>query len=130
MTLFILVIGLNYVQAQLDTSKKIILSRPVFQKQQQFQTIPSAKAALIRSDAVKLQTEMKRFRDSIAVTKAELEILIKELDSKLDNMNEMGEMESLRLQMAMDRLSKMMTTLSNLMKKMSETSQNIIQNLK
>jgi hypothetical protein len=39
-------------------------------------------------------------------------------------------MESLRLQMAMDRYSKMMSTLSNLMKKMSETSESITANLK
>ncbi|MBK9064698.1 MAG: hypothetical protein IPL89_16120 [Acidobacteria bacterium] len=37
---------------------------------------------------------------------------------------------SLRLQMAMDRLSKMMSTLSNLMKKMSTTQDAIIQNMK
>jgi hypothetical protein len=45
-------------------------------------------------------------------------------------MSEMGEMESLRLQMAMDRLSKMMTVLSNIMKKISDTGSSIIQNLK
>lgn len=50
--------------------------------------------------------------------------------SDLDSMSEMGEMESLRLQMAMDRLSKMMSTLSNLMKKMSTTQDAIIQNMK
>jgi hypothetical protein len=48
----------------------------------------------------------------------------------LDSMSEMGEMESLRLQMAMDRMSKMMSTLSNLLKKASETSTAITQNLK
>ena len=45
-------------------------------------------------------------------------------------MSEMGEMESLRLQMAMDRMSKMMSTLSNLLKKISDTSTSITQNLK
>ena len=45
-------------------------------------------------------------------------------------MSEMGEMESLRLQMAMDRHSKFMTTLSNIMKKISDTNQGIIQNIK
>jgi hypothetical protein len=42
----------------------------------------------------------------------------------------MGEMESLRLQMAMDRLSKLMSTLSNVLKKTSDTSSTIVQNLK
>jgi hypothetical protein len=42
----------------------------------------------------------------------------------------MGEMESLRLQMAMDRHSRMMSTLSNLLKQSSDTAQSIIQNIK
>lgn len=42
----------------------------------------------------------------------------------------MGEMESLRLQMAMDRLSKLMSTLSNILKKTSDTANAITQNLK
>jgi len=48
----------------------------------------------------------------------------------LDSLSEMGEMESLRLQMAMDRQSKMMSTLSNLLKKVSDTSAAITQNIK
>jgi hypothetical protein len=48
----------------------------------------------------------------------------------LDSMSEMGETESLRLQMAMDRLSKVMSTLSNLLKKVSDTASTITQNLK
>jgi hypothetical protein len=50
--------------------------------------------------------------------------------SDLDSMSEMGEMESLRLQMAMDRMSKLMSTLSNLLKKISDTCQSITQNWK
>lgn len=49
---------------------------------------------------------------------------------KLDNLSEMGEMESLRLQMAMDRLSKIMSTLSNLLKKTSEEDEQITRNVK
>jgi hypothetical protein len=48
----------------------------------------------------------------------------------LDSMSELGEMETLRLQMAMDRLSKMMSTLSNLLKKIADTNQSIVQNMK
>ena len=56
--------------------------------------------------------------------------IISKTHDKLDSLSEMGEMESLRLQMAMDRKSKMMTTLSNLLKKMSDTSSSITQNIK
>jgi hypothetical protein len=53
-----------------------------------------------------------------------------DIKNKLDSMSEMGEMESLRLQMAMDRLSKLMSTLSNLLKKASDTASGITQNMK
>jgi len=52
------------------------------------------------------------------------------IQASLDSMSELGETESLRLQMAMDRLSKQMETLSNLMKKLSDTGGSIVQNLK
>jgi hypothetical protein len=48
----------------------------------------------------------------------------------LDSMSELGEMDGLRLQMAMDRLSEMMNTLSNLLKKLSCTASQITQNMK
>jgi hypothetical protein len=59
-----------------------------------------------------------------------LESQIDQIKSDIDSMSEMGEMESLRLQMAMDRMSKMMSTLSNLLKKISDTASSITQNLK
>jgi hypothetical protein len=63
-------------------------------------------------------------------TKAELDASIDQMRTELDSMSEMGETESLRLQMAMDRMSKMMTTLSNLLKKISDTQNAIVQNIK
>jgi hypothetical protein len=63
-------------------------------------------------------------------TKADLDKQIEDLKKDLDALSEMGEMESLRLQMAMDRVSKMMSTLSNLLKKASDTANGIVQNLK
>ncbi|WP_144409294.1 hypothetical protein [Pseudoxanthomonas suwonensis] len=53
-----------------------------------------------------------------------------DIRSTLDSLAGMGEMESLRLQMAMDRLGKLMSTLSNLLKKTSDTADAIVQNLK
>lgn len=55
---------------------------------------------------------------------------IEELVDDLDAVSELGETESLRLQMAMDRLCKMMSTLSNMLKKLSDTQSSIVQNLK
>jgi putative addiction module CopG family antidote len=44
-----------------------------------------------------------------------LQAIQEDLKGRLDSLSEMGEMESLRLQMAMDRLSKLMSMLSNLL---------------
>jgi hypothetical protein len=53
-----------------------------------------------------------------------------DLKSRLDSMNEMSEMTSMRLQMAMDRRSKFVSALSNIMKKISSTQETLVQNLK
>lgn len=63
-------------------------------------------------------------------TYGDLAALQTQLKNALDSESELGETESLRLQMAMDRLSKLMSTLSNLEKKLSDTSQAVIGNLK
>ena len=49
---------------------------------------------------------------------------------KLDSMNDMSEMRSLRLQMTMDRRSKFISTLSNIMKKITNTQDTLVQNIK
>ncbi len=48
----------------------------------------------------------------------------------VDSLTRLGEMQSLRLQVAMDRQAKLMSTLSNLMKKVSDTRASITRNLK
>jgi hypothetical protein len=52
------------------------------------------------------------------------------LTADLDGIDEHNEEIALRLQAAMDRLSKMISTLSNLLKKLADTSQQLVQNLK
>jgi exonuclease I len=61
---------------------------------------------------------------------AQLEAIRDNLKGELDNMNEMSEMTSLRLQMMMDRRSKFISTLSNIMKKISTSQDTLVQNLK
>ena len=65
-----------------------------------------------------------------AFTNKQLSQLAKSSAQQEEALNELGELESLRLQMMMDRVSKMMTTLSNLLKKMQDTQDAITQNLK
>lgn len=88
--------------------------------------IADARALLIRAE----QLNASYVPVAGQPTNAELDASIDQMQSDLDSLSEMGEMESLRLQMAMDRISKMMTTLSNIMKKASETQSSIIQNVK
>jgi hypothetical protein len=61
---------------------------------------------------------------------AEMEKLFNEARSALDSLNELSETQQLRLQMVMDRMSKAFSTLSNIMKKMSDTAEQITQNIK
>jgi hypothetical protein len=63
-------------------------------------------------------------------TEDQLGAIRDDLRDRLDSMNEMSEMTSMRLQMAMDRRSKFVETLSNIMKKIDDTSSAIVQNMK
>jgi hypothetical protein len=61
---------------------------------------------------------------------AQLQSVQQDLQSLLDSMNEMSEMTSMRLQMSMDRRSKFVETLSNVLKGIDDTSEAIVQNMK
>ena len=63
-------------------------------------------------------------------TVRDLRATLKSLASQLDSMNEVSEMTSLRLQMLMDRRSKFISTLSNIMKSISTTKDTVVGNLK
>ena len=68
--------------------------------------------------------------ENISASATDIKQVKDDLKTKLDSMNEMSEMTSLRLQMMMDRRSKFISTLSNIMKKISQTQDTIVQNLK
>jgi hypothetical protein len=53
-----------------------------------------------------------------------------EAKRELDSLSELTELDSLRLQMAMDRMSKAQALISNMLKKSSDTANSIIQNMK
>ena len=126
--LILIIFCYRSISAQTDSSKKVFVLKSNaagFVK-----TIPPTKAVTIRKDALKLELQLTQFSDSIGITKKDIDATIDKMKDDLDSMSEMGETESLRLQIAMDRLSKMMSTLSNMLKKISDTSQSITQNLK
>jgi uncharacterized membrane protein len=89
-------------------------------------TVDKLQAARLAAPLVLVQQSIEQ---SLSTQKAASD-LIGSVKNDLDSMSELGETETLRLQMAMDRLSKMMTSLSNILKKMSDTAESITQNLK
>jgi hypothetical protein len=64
------------------------------------------------------------------LTAAALRAFLSDAQKNLDDLNEMSEMNSLRLQMTMDRRAKFIQTLSNLIKKLGSTQERLVQNIK
>jgi hypothetical protein len=60
----------------------------------------------------------------------DIRAVMTEAKRSLDGMNGISEMTSLRLQMTMDRRSKFIQTLSNIMKKIGTTQETLVQNIK
>jgi hypothetical protein len=63
-------------------------------------------------------------------TYADVRTLPTQLQTNLNAMNDVSETMQLQLQMAMDRQSKLIETISNLLKKIDDTASTIIQNIK
>ena len=66
----------------------------------------------------------------IALASLQVDALVAETEADIDSMSAMGEMQQIRLQMAMDRRAKMLSALCNIMKKIADTQSNITGNLK
>ena len=64
------------------------------------------------------------------ISQAEMKNVFGGLDGLLSTLDSMSEMEFLRLQMTMDRRSGYISTLSQIMKKISTTQDIIVQNIK
>ncbi len=77
------------------------------------------------------QTDLTTFYALAAVARyGALTLSLERHEDSLDSLADLTEDVQLRLQLLMDRRSKAMEALSNIMKKISETSDTIIQNLK
>ena len=88
--------------------------------------LTAPKAAIVRKDLAALKNHFTQIGSAMADAERELPAL----DQILKGTAGLDQQTSLRLQMSMDRLSKLMTTMSNLMKKMSDTQNAIVQNMK
>jgi hypothetical protein len=106
--LLALCLGFSYSQVKTDTAKRIIATKPLMVNQ--LRVVSSPKATVIRKDAVNLKSQLSQFQDSVAMLKKNIDNAVDQMKNKPDEKSEMGELESLRLQIAMERISKMMTT--------------------
>ena len=88
----------------------------------------TVKSSIDTKGEVKVKFPWYSFLSS--TNKKKVEAAKEEVKDKIDSLSEKDEMESFRLQDAMDRYSRMMSTLSNLLKKMSDTTSGITQNMK
>jgi hypothetical protein len=89
-----------------------------------------ALAFLVMMQATKdAQSDLKNIMDGVKKANEQKQSQRAARNQK-DAVGEMGEEESLRLHLAMDRQSKLMETLSNVEKKMAQTQDSIVQNLK
>jgi hypothetical protein len=89
----------------------------------------AARVSQIESQAP-ASPRVRRLQVRANPTFADLNALQSDLKSRLDSMSEMSEMDSMRLQMVMDRRSKLLEALSNIMKKTSDTSDSVVKNIK
>jgi hypothetical protein len=105
------------LQAQIDAMQEALKKKDALRKEQTAQE-NALRAQSQANTAAKTSTASPATRATLAP------------QGTLDSMNEMSEMTSMRLQMAMDRRSKFVEALSNIMKKIDSTSETIIQNLK
>ncbi len=121
---------------QQKQQQREILSK--MQKQQSMNSVQLDSFKLLRSKTIALQKHqnpdtVKYIRSVILKkepSKTDIGAMIEQTKADLDSMSEMSEMESLKLQMVMDRRSKFMSTISNILKKISDSEDNIIKNLK
>ena len=93
-------------------------------------TAASKTSPVIRLEYVKAPVVAPLLARNRGLSVAALKALQGELQENLEGLNEMSEMTSLGLQMTMDRRSKFISTLSQMMKKISSTQDTLVQNIK
>ena len=111
--LLVLYFGAACSQITAASNKRIIATTPLMVNQPG--VILSAKETTIRKDAVMLNLQLKQFRDSVTILKGDIDNAADQSKNKLNSLSEMEETKSLRLQTSIDRMSKMISILSNLL---------------
>lgn len=115
--------GVGISPLQLDSFKLLLSNKQTTQRIKN--TSSTRPVRLDSANTIKTTTIATR-----QVTKAELDDTADKMKNELDSINKMEEMESMRLQTAMNSLAKMIEMLSNIMKKDNEIKSAIINNLR
>lgn len=135
MKLILAIIAVLFLSLGGIAQQRVVTAKPTIQQLQKIKIVPAAgtdESALV-SQMNELEIQMNAIQTRQQQLQSDLEALAKtqgELKKKMDSMSEMSETTALRLQMMMDRRSKFMSMLSNILKKMSDTQNSIVQNLK
>jgi hypothetical protein len=93
-------------------------------------SLQTASSPVIRLEYVKAPAIRPLPPRNSDVAMSILKSLLDEIKDQLDGLNELSETTSLRLQMTMDRRSKFISALSQMMKKTSTTQDILVQNIK
>jgi len=121
---FLLSVSFCYAKAQVANPT------PVKPANVTLKTIPSERAITIRKDTRNLQLQLSQLNDSLSIMKRKLDGLMTPMKTNLDSMGEMSQEEQLALQKMMEAIQQLYSTLSNIIKKMHDTQQAVINNLK
>lgn len=103
------------------------ITRPMEVQKQNIKVISPAQQGILRNDLSNLQAQSQQLCDSVAQLQQRISESVKELQAQGVS-NEVAKAQI--MQQYGDRINKMMVTLSNILKKMSETSSSIIGNMK
>lgn len=92
------------------------------------------KTSELKQSTVKMKTQARNeYQKTDSLKPLKVAAVVKqttELKDKKDSMSELSEEQQLKMQIIMDRRSKTIQTISNMLKKVSDNEQSIIQNLK
>jgi hypothetical protein len=131
---------INQLKKQRASAKKLIRQEYQDLKKQSSATTVQQQARIVKKPPKTAVTCQLRIsypktptitnKDAKNMTLVELDKYVEEKEQELDSLGGLSEELSLKLQILMDRRSKIIQTLSNILKKISQTSDSIISNIK
>lgn len=96
----------------------------------QHATGPAAAPPIVADRAAPALPAVQRAAPAEDAQTARLRAELTQVDAEIARLRAQGSLDNLRLQQLTERRSKLMQSLSNVMKKSNETSQGVIQNIK